>query len=129
MHFTQIKETCLYSSNLVRAEEFYNQILGLEIIGKTAGRHVFFKAGTSVLLIFNPEATSIETFVPPHDGYGRIHFAFEVSKEDYDNAKKELISKNVSIIHEHTWKYGRSFYFHDPDGHVLEILEGNAIWD
>jgi len=128
MKFTQIKETCLYTTQLDRAEQFYTTILGLEMIGKEKGRYVFFRAGSSVLLIFNPEASATQTALPSHDGSGRVHFAFETDAADYEPCKQELISKGITITHEHQWKNGRSFYFEDPDGHVLEVLEGDAIW-
>jgi catechol 2,3-dioxygenase-like lactoylglutathione lyase family enzyme len=128
MKFTQIKETCIYSRDLERAEKFYSEILGLEIIGKGEGRHIFFRAGTSVLLIFNPDYTATQSGIPSHDGEGRIHFAFEVEKTDYEGTRAEILAKGVTITHEHNWKGGRSFYFNDPDGHILEIIEGNAIW-
>jgi catechol-2,3-dioxygenase len=127
--FTQIKETCLYSRNLDVMEAFYTDILELPPIGKAEGRHVFFRAGSSVLLIFNPESTLKEKELPPHAGYGPIHIAFEVKSADYLDAKEKFISKGVNILHEATWKSGgKSFYFHDPEGHVLEIVE-EGIWE
>jgi catechol 2,3-dioxygenase-like lactoylglutathione lyase family enzyme len=128
MVFNQIKETCIYTDDLERAEKFYTEILGLELIDRGEGRYVFFRAGTSVLLIFNPAATAIQTGIPAHDGQGRLHFAFETEKSAYEDCKKELTGKGIIISHEHQWKNGRSFYFNDPDGHVLEIIEGNGIW-
>ena len=33
------------------------------------------------------------------------------------------------MIHEETWRAGvKSFYFHDPDGHVLEVVP-KGMWD
>lgn len=129
MNFTQIKETCLYTEQLDRAEEFYEQKLGLSKIAKAPGRHVFFRAGSSVLLVFNPKVTAMEDRLPPHDGYGRLHMAFEVPKEEYDAAKADIMNKGITIAHEEHWRNGfRSFYFHDPDGHVLEIIEA-GFWE
>ena len=50
-------DAALYVDDLDRAEAFYRNFLGLELIGKEPGRHVFFRAGQGVLLIFNPEST------------------------------------------------------------------------
>ena len=52
-----VVETAIYADDLDRAEAFYRDVLGLEVIGKEAGRHVFFRAGDRVLLVFRPEAT------------------------------------------------------------------------
>jgi catechol 2,3-dioxygenase-like lactoylglutathione lyase family enzyme len=41
-----------------RAEQFYRNVLGMAILGKELGRHVFFRVGVgSVLLAFNAGAT------------------------------------------------------------------------
>lgn len=129
MNFTQIKETCLYSKDLKKAEAFYSHILGLEKIVSVENRHVFFRAGTSVLLIFNPDVTIEETKLPPHFGSGQLHIAFELSSENYDSAKENLRAKGVEIEHETEWPGGyRSFYFRDPDEHLLEIVE-KGMWE
>ena len=52
-----ILESALYVTDLVAAEVFYAEVLGLEIIAKAEGRHVFFRCGAGVLLLFNAEAT------------------------------------------------------------------------
>ncbi|MFN6946637.1 MAG: VOC family protein [Cytophagaceae bacterium] len=124
----QIKETCLYVKDLDRTQEFYEEILGLPLINRSGDRHVFFHAGSSVLLCFNPELTKIDQELPPHFAYGKMHLAFEVSSDDYAAWKKKLEAANIEITMETDWKNNlKSFYFEDPDGHVLEIvMEG--IW-
>ena len=123
MVYNQIKETAIYVKDLRISEEFYCGKLGLELIGKSAGRHIFLRAGTSILLCFIASATTEDKVLPPHGGYGQIHFALETPQENYQAAKEELISKGISIIHEQTWKNGvNSFYFRDPDGHLVEIV-------
>lgn len=54
-------ETALYARDLDKAETFYEDVLGLEKIARAANRHVFFRCGPGVLLIFNPD----ETVKPP----------------------------------------------------------------
>src|SRR5207244_1774474 len=103
MNFTQIKETCLYTIELERAEKFYSEILELEKIGKTKGEYVFFRAGSSVLLIFNPEYTSKQKEPPAHEGFGRIHLAFEIDSRDFEKCKSNLQKKGVKIIQEKLW--------------------------
>ena len=129
MRIKQIKETALYVDDLDRTRRFYHEILGLPLIGQEEGRHVFFRAGTSVLLCFNPKATRKDENLPPHYGSGNQHIAFEVGHEEYDRAKENLQRQGVEIIHEQTWKGGlESFYFRDTEDNILEIvMEG--IWD
>ena len=128
MEFNQIKETCLYVKDLNATEEFYVEKLGLECFAKAPRRHVFFRAGTSVLLCFNSDATKVETMVPQHFAKGKQHLAFEVPIDEYDKRKEEIRSVGITITHEHTWPGGfKSFYFDDPDGHVLEVVP-EGMW-
>jgi catechol 2,3-dioxygenase-like lactoylglutathione lyase family enzyme len=128
--FLKIKETCLYISDLPRAHQFYHETLGLPVINYVEGKHLFLRAGESVLLIFNPEDSKTKISPPAHFAEGKQHFAFEVSEDNYEQAKAEIQSKGIVIIDEVKWKSGRSsFYFHDPDGNVLEILPAKGIWE
>ncbi|HLT06488.1 MAG TPA: VOC family protein [Cyclobacteriaceae bacterium] len=129
MKVTQIKETCLYISDLDKAEHFYGNTLGFPVIAKVEGRHIFFRCGTAVLLCFIPEATKAEATLPPHFATGKQHIAFEVTKEDYSKTKEQLLQKGINIRHEQEWKGGlKSFYFDDPFGHLLEVVP-KGIWE
>ncbi len=129
MKISCIKETCIYVKDLFSTKQFYHEKIGLPLISLVEGRHVFFKAGTSVLLCFIAEKTLTENELPPHGTSGMIHFAFEVEKPDYDNAIKTIEAAAITITHQHVWPNGtRSFYFSDPDDNVVEILE-KGLWD
>ena len=79
MKFIKIKETCLYIKDLELARKFYGDVLELEEISYVKEKHLFFKAGTSVLLCFNPLDSKNKTSPPAHYGGGKQHFAFEIS--------------------------------------------------
>ncbi len=129
MEIKQIKETCIYVKDLDQTQNFYHNLLGLPVIGRKEKRHVFFNAGTSVLLCFIAEATRQETELPPHWATGPAHLAFEVSASQYDSWKQKVSSTEIEIIHEHSWGGGfHSFYFYDPDQHVLEIVP-EGMWE
>lgn len=129
MEVNKIKETCLYISDIDRAEEFYRGQLGFPVISKAEGRHIFFRAGSSVLLCFIAEATKNEQVLPPHYAQGKQHIAFEVADDQYFDWKEKLTGGDIQITHEQSWKNNKSsFYFEDPDGHVLEILPP-GIWE
>ncbi len=129
MNIRQIKETCLYVSDLERTEYFYHQLLGFPQIGRVEGRHVFFRVGTSVLLCFIAEKTRTDTQLPPHYGQGQLHIAFEVAPDEYQTCKETVMKKGVKIIHEQEWQNGlTSFYFRDFDGNLLEIVP-DGIWE
>jgi|SRR5690606_26261658 len=130
MNIKGIKETCLYVHDLVRAKEFYADRLGLPVISYLPEKHLFLRAGRSVLLLFNPEDSKTKTSPPAHYGSGNQHFAFEVDSDEYKVARELVQSKGIDIIDEVTWKSGKqSFYFHDPEGNVLEIVPSEGIWD
>lgn len=130
MNFLRIKETCLYVTDLEKARHFYHEILGLPVINYLPGKHLFLRAGQSVLLLFNPEDSKTKVSPPPHFAQGNQHFAFEVHRDEYENAKRELEAKGIEIIDTLTWKSGaESFYFRDPENNVLEIVPDKKVWD
>jgi catechol 2,3-dioxygenase-like lactoylglutathione lyase family enzyme len=129
MTIKKIKETCLYVSNLQKTAEFYGKRLGFPIISEVKDRHVFFRVGESVLLCFNAERTRVDPSLPPHYGSGNLHLAFEVDWSEYLDWKKKVLENYIAIEHEQEWKDSkRSFYFRDPDGHLLEIVP-EGIWE
>lgn len=128
--FSGIKETCLYTTSLEEAKSFYHDKLGLPVISEVPGKHIFFRAGTSVLLCFNPMDSKSKISPPAHFGEGKIHFAFEVPHSLYEFTKAEIISRGIVITDEVTWKSGKkSFYFEDSAGNVLEVVPDTGIWD
>ena len=129
MKFLKIKETCFYSADLEKTRSFYHDLLDLPVIDYVKDKHIFFRAGGSVLLCFNPDDSRNKKSPPPHYGRGKLHFAFEVSPEDYQGTKQKILNKGIQITDSVKWKNGQeSFYFEDPAGNVLEIVP-QGIWD
>ena len=56
-----ILETALYADDLDAAERFYGNLLGLERVTRAGDRHVFFRCGDGMLLVFNAS----ESVKPP----------------------------------------------------------------
>jgi catechol 2,3-dioxygenase-like lactoylglutathione lyase family enzyme len=129
MNIRRIKETCIYVSDLEQTRTFYQGKLGLSLLSLVRGRHVFFRAGESVLLCFIASQTEQEKELPPHGARGSVHFAFEVGKEEYAAALQKIKDAGITILHEHLWKGTlRSFYFHDPDKNLVEVIE-EGLWE
>jgi catechol 2,3-dioxygenase-like lactoylglutathione lyase family enzyme len=129
---TDILETCLYVDDLSAAEAFYTQILGLTIDSKTENRHIFFRCGNRMLLLFNLEVTSEvhdgPHFAPAHGSTGSGHVAFAIGPEELNHWRHHLTSHNVEIEKEIQWgERGHSIYFRDPAGNSLEVTLP-AIW-
>ena len=113
-------------------KDFYVNILGLEFVSEEKDRHVFLKAGQNMLLIFNPNKTLVSNEsnstiqLPIHGALAPpsiIHFALEIEKQNYDNAKNMLNENNIKIEKEVSWERGtNSIYFRDPAGNLVEII-------
>jgi catechol 2,3-dioxygenase-like lactoylglutathione lyase family enzyme len=116
-------EAALYADDLDRAEAFFRDVLGMELLGKEAGRHVFFRAGQGVLLLFNPETTLKEGPFPVHGTQGPGHAALAISADSWDSWWRRLEEQGVRIEKEITWpRGGRSLYFRDPAGNLIELV-------
>lgn len=134
MQPSRILEAALYVTDLAAAETFYADVMGLAKISAVSGRHVFFRCGDSVLLLFNPEATAVapqagaKLPVPPHGANGPGHICFAAMGEEIDGWKACLIDKGVAIEADFEWPNGgRSIYFRDPSGNSIEFAEPR-IW-
>ena len=122
---SQVLETCLYVDDLHTAERFYERVLGLEAFAKVEGRHVFFRCGETVFLVFNPDATQNEDpglGVPTHGAKGSGHVCFTMKETEIEAWKAHLSDNGVEIEKEITWPSGGfSIYFRDPDGNSVEL--------
>ena len=67
MKIEAVVETAIYVDDLQATEAFYGTVLGLRVIAKELGHHVFFQVGDgSVLLAFVAEATRRGDSLPAH---------------------------------------------------------------
>ncbi len=112
MHPAGILETCLYATDLAAAERFYSGVLGLAVHAKVPGRHVFFRCGGQMLLIFAPAETikppKPDAPVPmlPHGAVGPGHLCFAASAAEIDAWRERLKAAGVSIELEYVWPGG-----------------------
>ena len=91
MKVDRILETCLYVDDLNAAEKFYRRILGVESFSRVNNRHVFFRCGESMLLLFNPlETAKSSGDVPTHGAHGPGHVAFAIAPDQIDLCRRQL---------------------------------------
>ncbi|MFZ2100791.1 MAG: VOC family protein [Oricola sp.] len=134
LHPEGILETALYVADLDASERFYGGVLGLERIARVEGRHVFFRCGRGVLLLFvaaetAKPATNPAMPVPVHGATGPGHVCFRVGAEYISDWRRQLGEKGVEIEADFRWPNGaRSIYFRDPSGNSLELAEPK-LWD
>jgi catechol 2,3-dioxygenase-like lactoylglutathione lyase family enzyme len=125
----QVVETSAYVDNLDAAERFYRDVLGLDVIGKEADRHVFLRVGDGdLLLLFKPETTLTGDTLPAHGCRGPTHFALGIEAGTLDDWRRRLVQCGVTIEKEVEWpRGGRSLYFRDPAGNSVELITP-GIW-
>lgn len=122
-----VLETALYVDDMGRSVAFFANVLGLEAMLSTDRLTAFDAGRNSVLLVFARGASRQDMagsggLVPGHDGAGPLHMAFAIAAGAYDAWKARLQAHGVTLRSEVTWPAGgRSLYFEDPDGHVLEF--------
>lgn len=129
-----IVESALYTDDLPRAVAFYRDILGLvPMVGDGERFQAFRAADRQVLLLFRRGGTLTPTVVPggvipPHDGRGPQHIGLAIAAADYEAWRTRLAGRGLLIESEAKWERGgRSLYFRDPDGHLVELITP-GIW-
>lgn len=118
----------LICTDVEKTIAFYRDLLGLRLIKRTVNfddpetKHFYFgdESGTP--------GTIITFFEYPHAPPGQVgagsthHFAFEVEgDEEQLQWQVKLRDAGVAVTPVRDRKYFKSIYFHDPDGHLLEI--------
>ena len=129
MRIQAIIETAIYVDDLGKAEAFYKAVLGLPVLVREPGRHVFFQVGArNVLLAFLPDATLKGDPLPAHGAKGPGHFALGVEAVTLDAWRQKLRENGIVIEKEVEWPAGgQSVYFRDPAGNLVELVTP-GIW-
>jgi catechol 2,3-dioxygenase-like lactoylglutathione lyase family enzyme len=126
-HLNGILETAIYASDLERARRFYEDVLELRSVFSDNRLTAYEVGGKSILLVFR-RGGSVETAVlpggaiPGHDGSGPSHYAFAIDADQLPAWEERLSAKGVPVEGRTDWpRGGKSIYFRDPDGHLLEL--------
>ncbi|MCG7393187.1 VOC family protein [Microvirga sp. ACRRW] len=122
-----ILETALYVDDLARAKTFYESDLGLPLLMENKRMCAFDVGGRSVLLLFLRGASAEDMAmpsgtIPGHDGHGPLHMCFAIEPDELAAWEERLRERDIPVASRVTWsRGGTSIYFHDPDGHVMEL--------
>ena len=134
MQPSAILEAALYVTDLDAAANFYGHVLGMTVVAKVDGRHVFFRCGDAVVLLFDAEATGIPPRedarlpVPPHGATGQGHICFSADAEEIEQWRQRFEKAGIEIEADFEWpRGGRSIYVRDPSGNSVEFAEPR-IW-
>ena len=118
----------LYVQDVSRASAFYNRLFGFPVLISKERIAALDVEGKQILLLFKHGASSEAMNVPGgvlpgHDGEGTSHFAFAIQESDVMQWEQRLLEQDVEVESEIEWERGgRSLYFRDPDGHLLELV-------
>jgi catechol 2,3-dioxygenase-like lactoylglutathione lyase family enzyme len=115
-------EAALYAQDLDAAAAFYGTLLGLTEIARVPGRHVFYRCGPAVLLVFRASATAV-----PATGPGHVCFAADSAA--IDRIRDRLARAGTAPEADFRWPNGaRSLYVRDPAGNSVEFAEPH-LWE
>ena len=115
-------EVALRVNDLQPMMRFYQDVLGLEVLGEFASAALLkvadgYGGHTQVLGLFDrsspvgQEQTTVD------------HIAFTIDLRDYDSEKRRLEALGLKVeVVEHDWVKWRSLYFYDPEGNQIELV-------
>lgn len=131
-----ILETVIYADDVAAQRDFYERILGLEVASFDPPRHIFFRLNGGMLLVFNPQETSVNEvkiggkLIPQHGAQGHSHFAFQVTEHQLSELRLRLAECDIVIESEVTWAEGiLSVYCRDPAGNSVEFATRSLWYD
>src|SRR6185436_695686 len=115
-------EVALRVNDLQLMKRFYQDVLGLEVLGEFAKLALLriadgYGGHTQVLGLFDrsvpvgPEHTTVD------------HIAFTIAIEDYESERQRLEALGLDVeVKNHEWIGWRSLYFRDPEGNEVELV-------
>lgn len=117
----------IYVTDLVKAEKFYRERLGMEVQARIGSEQVLLKCGDTLLALFAKPSlrTPVEPGAPA-DPLGRVHFAVNVSAEDWEAARREFREAGVPMSEPINWGDHDCFYVTDPDSNLIELMSWRA---
>ena len=123
-----IVESALYVDDVERSVQFYQRILGFDVLFQDSRLGAMSVAGRQVLLLFKKGASAQPTMtdggvIPASDGAGSLHLAFSIVKDTLDAWHEWLNENGIAVESTVRWKRGgKSIYFRDPDRHLVELV-------
>jgi len=108
-------------NEIERAEEFYGDILGFELIRKMGKSMAVYRVGDEDTLVLVEAETSYD---PSSRDYRVDHFGFyRESEEKMDEMAEYFREKEVTIMSgPANRKRGRFVFISDPDGNMIEFF-------
>jgi len=126
-------EVVLRVRDLDAMQEFYEKVVGLELVERYENMMAFFRivpdyeGHTPSLALFDQSGeadhrsrryTGVDT-----EKSTLHHIAFTISASDQETEKQRLQNLGLDVeTVEHVWQHYRSLYITDPEGNVVEFV-------
>ena len=120
MELEGIDHVAMSVSDVERSAQWYVEVLGFERRYQEMweGVPVFIGKGTTALALFPVQSNSRST--SDHAETRMLHLAMRANRKSFLAAQDELRQRGIQFgFQDH--EISHSIYFHDPDGHKLEI--------
>ena len=121
MELEGIDHVALGVRDIARSVKWYTEVLGFERLheGMWDGVPTFIGKGNTGLALFPASAEAKSAAQGRHE-IRMLHLAFRANRENFLVAQRELQKRGTKFeFQDH--EISHSIYFHDPDGHQLEI--------
>jgi len=133
MFSSGISEMVLVVEDVKAAARFYEEVVGLTPEKEADEEWAWFWAGTpgeAQRIALRKGPLFFEEYSPLPDGerWGRVHYAFEVSRERLLDAVEHVRDNGVEVYGpvRLDWMEADSYYFYDPDGNLIEWWSQDA---
>ena len=120
MELEGIDHVALSMRDVEKAAAWYIDVLGFErrFEGMWDGVPIFIGKGTTALALFPVRSDASST--SSDSGIRMHHLALRANRKNFMAAQEELKRRGIEFeFQDH--EISHSIYFHDPDGHALEI--------
>ena len=121
-------ELVLIVADVRASARFYEDVVGLKLEHESSDEWAWFWAGKEgvpqrIALHRGPLLFEEHSPYPEGERFGRVHFAFEVARDELDAAVGRVRDAGVKVYGpiEFEWMEAKSYYFYDLDGNLLEF--------